>query len=178
MRKPAPKKSVRTRAPIVTPSTPPTDPTVRLDAALVEELAAIVARHDLSEVKIDHNGLSIRVSRQLGVLPAAYAAPAQSPAAPVASAPTLAPTAVAATPADHPGLVKSPMVGTAYRRPSPDAQPFIEVGQPVKAGERVMLVEAMKTFNEIVANRAGVVTAIFVEDGQPVEYGEPLLAIE
>ncbi|MBN9446400.1 MAG: acetyl-CoA carboxylase biotin carboxyl carrier protein, partial [Bosea sp.] len=74
--------------------------------------------------------------------------------------------------------VNSPMVGTAYRRPSPDAKPFIEIGQDVKAGERVLLVEAMKTFNDIVAPRAGKVIAILVEDGQPVEYGEPLLVIE
>ena len=78
----------------------------------------------------------------------------------------------------HPGAVKSPMVGTAYRRPSPDAKPFVEVGSVVKAGEKILLVEAMKTFNDIVAPRGGTVTAIFVEDGHPVEYGEPLLVIE
>ena len=176
MRKPAPKKVARARAPTVKPAKPKTDPAFRFDAALVEELAAIVARHDLSEVKIDQNGLSIRVSRHLGAAPVAQAAPPQAFAAPAAPlAPVVAPVAPSS---DHPGLVKSPMVGTAYRRPSPEAQPFIEVGQQVKVGERIMLVEAMKTFNEILASRAGVVTAIFVEDGQPVEYGEPLLAIE
>jgi acetyl-CoA carboxylase biotin carboxyl carrier protein len=70
------------------------------------------------------------------------------------------------------------MVGTAYRRPSPDAKPFVEIGARVEAGEKVLLIEAMKTFNEIVAPRAGVVTAVLVEDGQPVEYGEPLMIIE
>ncbi|RYE29658.1 MAG: acetyl-CoA carboxylase biotin carboxyl carrier protein, partial [Hyphomicrobiales bacterium] len=80
--------------------------------------------------------------------------------------------------AAHPGTVPSPMVGTAYRRPSPDAKPFVEIGSIVKQGERILLVEAMKTFNDIVAPRAGKVTAIMVEDGQPVEYGEPLLVIE
>ena len=78
----------------------------------------------------------------------------------------------------HPGTVLSPMVGTAYRKPSPDAKDFVEVGSRIEAGERVLLIEAMKTFNEIAAPRSGVVTAIFVEDGQPVEYGEPLLVIE
>ena len=86
--------------------------------------------------------------------------------------------AVAAKPADHPGAVKSPMVGTAYRRPSPDAKPFVEVGSTVAAGDRVMLVEAMKTFNEIVATRAGTVSAILVEDGQPVEFGQAMLIVE
>jgi acetyl-CoA carboxylase biotin carboxyl carrier protein len=89
-------------------------------------------------------------------------------AAPVEAKPTAA----------RPGAVPSPMVGTAYRRPSPDAKPFVEVGSIVKQGERILLVEAMKTFNDIVAPRAGKVTAIMVEDGQPVEYGEPLLVIE
>ena len=78
----------------------------------------------------------------------------------------------------HPGSVPSPMVGTAYRRPSPDAKAFVEIGSVVKAGDRILLVEAMKTFNDIVAPRAGTITAIFVEDGQPVEYGEPLVVIE
>jgi acetyl-CoA carboxylase biotin carboxyl carrier protein len=80
--------------------------------------------------------------------------------------------------ADHPGAVKSPMVGTAYLRPGPEAKAFVEVGSHVKAGEKILLVEAMKTFNEIVAPRAGTVTQILIEDGQPVEYGEPLLIIE
>ena len=78
----------------------------------------------------------------------------------------------------HPGAVLSPMVGTAYRKPSPEAKTFVEIGSKVQAGDKVLLVEAMKTFNEIVAPRAGTVTAILVEDGQPVEYGEPLLVIE
>src|SRR4051812_691218 len=83
--------------------------------------------------------------------------------------------APAPAPTEHPGTVKSPMVGTAYRRASPDAKPFVEVGSQVKAGDKILLVEAMKTFNEIVAPRAGTVVEIHVEDGQPVEYGEPLI---
>ena len=80
--------------------------------------------------------------------------------------------------ADHPGAVKSPMVGTAYRTSSPEAKPFIEVGSAVKEGDRILLVEAMKTFNDIVAHKSGTVSAIFVEDGQPVEFGQPLVVID
>ena len=96
--------------------------------------------------------------------------------APVAAAP-VGPV-VAAEAAKHPDALTSPMVGTAYRRPSPGAKAFVEVGSEVRAGEKVLLVEAMKTFNDIVAPRAGTVKAIYVEDGQPVEYGEPLVILE
>jgi acetyl-CoA carboxylase biotin carboxyl carrier protein len=155
-----------------------------IDTTLIEELAAIAARHDLSEVEVEHAGLHIRVARG-GAVQTVVSAPAPvTVSAPAAAAPAavIAPPPLLATPApaagDHPGALKSPMVGTAYRRPSPDAKPFVEIGSVVKSGEKVLLVEAMKTFNEIVAPRAGTITAIFVEDGQPVEYGEPLLIIE
>ena len=109
--------------------------------------------------------------------------PRRSPLAPraAAAAPSRSRGAAAAAEdalADHPGAVKSPMVGTAYLRPNPDAKPFVEIGARVSAGDKLLLIEAMKTFNHIVAPKAGVVTAILVEDGQPVEYGEPLLVIE
>jgi acetyl-CoA carboxylase biotin carboxyl carrier protein len=96
---------------------------------------------------------------------------------------SVAPAAAAAplpkaSAADAPGAVKSPMVGTAYLRASPESAPFVEVGSIVKAGDKILLVEAMKTFNEIVAPRGGVVTGVLVEDGQPVEYGQPLFVIE
>ena len=155
-----------------------------IDTTLIEELAAIAARHDLSEVEVEHAGLHIRVARggtmqMVSAAPAAVtvsAPAAPAPAAVIAPPPSLvSPTSSAS---EHPGALKSPMVGTAYRRPSPDAKPFVEIGSVVKSGEKVLLVEAMKTFNEIVAPRAGTITAIFVEDGQPVEYGEPLLIIE
>ncbi len=156
-----------------------------IDPSLVEELAAIVGANDLSEVEVEFNGLRIRVARQSSVAPMVAAAPVAAPAAVIAPPPAVAtlPAAPTAAPAaapggDHPGAVKSPMVGTAYLRPSPDAKPFIEVGSQVKAGDKILLVEAMKTFNEIVAPRGGTVTAILVEDGQPVEYGEPLIVIE
>ena len=153
-----------------------------LDPAFVEALAAIVARHDLTEVSVEHAGLHIRVARQLQAASAPaqnyYSAPAPAVMAPPPVAATPSPLAAAPAPADHPGTVKSPMVGTVYRRPSPEAKAFVDVGSQVKAGEKILLVEAMKTFNEIVAPRAGTVTAIMVEDGQPIEYGQPLLVIE
>ncbi|MBY0251529.1 MAG: acetyl-CoA carboxylase biotin carboxyl carrier protein, partial [Methylobacterium organophilum] len=95
------------------------------------------------------------------------------PAAPAASSP-LAPAEPARA---QPGTVPSPMVGTAYLRPSPDAKAFVDVGSKVEVGDKLLLIEAMKTFNEIVAPRAGTISAIFVEDGQPVEFGEALLVI-
>ncbi|MDB5544956.1 MAG: acetyl-CoA carboxylase, biotin carboxyl carrier protein [Hyphomicrobiales bacterium] len=149
------------------------------DPAFIETLAQIVSRLDLSEVEVEREGMRIRVARQLQA-PQAVSAPATVYHAPAAS--IVAPPPSLATPApaptEHPGTVKSPMVGTAYRRASPDAKPFIEVGSQVKAGDKILLIEAMKTFNEIVAPRSGTVVEIHVEDGQPVEYGEPLIVIE
>lgn len=155
-----------------------------IDPDLVEALADIASRLSLSEIEVEQDGLRIRVARQSQTVhvtappaPAAIAA-APAPAAIPAPAPASAPAAKPPARADHAGLIKSPMVGTAYRRPSPDADPFVEVGSTVAAGDRLLLVEAMKTFNDIVAPRAGTVTNIFVEDGQPVEFGEPLFEIE
>lgn len=145
-----------------------------IDPELVRELAQLLNETDLTEIEVEKGDLRVRVARTI-------TATVQVPAAPAYAA---APVPVAAAPAEgkpaaaHPGTVPSPMVGTAYRRPSPDAKPFVEIGSVVKVGERVLLVEAMKTFNDIVAPRAGTVVAIMVEDGQPVEYGEPLLVIE
>ncbi|TCR66480.1 acetyl-CoA carboxylase biotin carboxyl carrier protein [Bosea sp. BK604] len=148
-----------------------------IDPELVRELAQLLNETDLSEIEVEKGDLRVRVARTITAtvqVPMAAAAPIAAPAAVAVAAP-LDPNKPAAA---HPGAVTSPMVGTAYRRPSPEAKPFVEIGQEVKAGERVLLVEAMKTFNDIVAPRAGKVTAIMVEDGQPVEYGEPLLVIE
>ena len=145
-----------------------------IDPELVRELAQLLNETDLTEIEVEKGDLRVRVARTI-------TATVQVPAAPVAVA---AQPALLAAPADakpaaaHPGTVPSPMVGTAYRRPSPDSKPFVEIGSMVKVGDRVLLVEAMKTFNDIVAPRAGKVVAIMVEDGQPVEYGEPLLVIE
>ncbi|MFC6387825.1 acetyl-CoA carboxylase biotin carboxyl carrier protein [Methylorubrum zatmanii] len=150
------------------------------DPELVRELARMVAETDLSEIEVEKGDLRIRVARKLEPVTVQVAS---APPAAVAAAPAVAPAAALApapakTGAGHPGAVPSPMVGTAYLRPSPDAKPFIEIGTKVQAGDKLLLVEAMKTFNEIVAPRAGTVTAIFVEDGMPVEYGEALLVLE
>ncbi len=152
-----------------------------IDPSLVRELAQLIADTDLSEIEVEKGDLRIRVARHLT---AHVSVPVAAPV--VASNPGPAPAPVAAAVAapagkpgaDHPGAVTSPMVGTAYRRPSPEAKPFVEVGARVEAGDKLLLVEAMKTFNDILAPRSGTVTAILVEDGQPVEYGEPLLVIE
>ncbi|APF37425.1 acetyl-CoA carboxylase, biotin carboxyl carrier protein [Chelatococcus sambhunathii] len=153
-----------------------------IDPSLVRELAQLIADTDLSEIEVEKGDLRIRVARHLT---ANVSVPvAAAPVAAVAHNPAPAPVAAPPAPpagkpgADHPGAVTSPMVGTAYRRPSPEAKPFVEVGARVEAGDKLLLVEAMKTFNDILAPRSGTVTAILVEDGQPVEYGEPLLVIE
>lgn len=150
-----------------------------IDPELVRELAQLLNETDLSEIEVEKGDLRVRVARTLTATVQVPAAPAFAAAPVAAAAPAAAPApSDAKAAAAHPGAVPSPMVGTAYRRPSPDAKPFVEIGSVVKAGERVLLVEAMKTFNDIVAPRAGTVVAILVEDGQPVEYGEPLLVIE
>ena len=148
------------------------------DLSVVAALAKIAGQHDLSEIEVERAGLRVRVARERAApVTVTHVAAAPPPAAaPLPAAPPAAEAQVA--PAEHAGAVKSPMVGTAYLRPSPDAKPFIELGAVVKVGEKILLVEAMKTFNEIVAPKAGKVVEILVEDGSPVEYGQPLLVIE
>ena len=153
--------------------------TQAIDPDLVRELAAVLNDSGLSEIEVEHGELRLRLARTL----TAAAAPMHthvvaSAPAPVAHAPT--PTAAPAPAADaaHPGAVPSPMVGTAYLSAEPGAAPFIKVGDTVTAGQTIMVVEAMKTFNPIPAPRAGKVIAILVTDAQPVEYGEPLAIIE
>ncbi|MEZ5985631.1 MAG: acetyl-CoA carboxylase biotin carboxyl carrier protein [Hyphomonas sp.] len=151
----------------------------KLDTGLVRELAAILREADLGEIEVEHEGLRVRVSKPAApVVQAAVAAPA--PVA-VAAAPAAAPAASApaeAAPATPDNAIKSPMVGTAYLSPEPGAKAFVVVGDKVKKGDTLMLVEAMKTFNPVEADRAGTVKAIYVSDSQPVEYGEPLILIE
>lgn len=149
-----------------------------IDPDLVRDLAELIAQTDLTEIEVAKGDLRIRVARNITATVVAAPVAAAPAAAPAAVALASAPIQTAVSPIDNPGAVTSPMVGTAYRRPSPDAKPFIEVGSKVQAGDKLLLVEAMKTFNDIVAPRSGTVTAVLVEDGQPVEYGEPLLVIE
>lgn len=149
-----------------------------IDPELVRELANLVTETGLSEIEVEKGDLRIRVVRRLepvGVQVAAAAPVAALAPPPVQAAPSaLAPAEPVRNQA---GTVPSPMVGTAYLRPSPDAKAFVDVGSKVEVGDKLLLIEAMKTFNEIVAPRAGTVSAIFVEDGQPVEFGEALLVI-
>jgi acetyl-CoA carboxylase biotin carboxyl carrier protein len=153
----------------------------KIDAALVREIATLLSETDLTEIEVEKGDLRIRVARQPhGPAPTAIYAPAPAtqpahpqPAASAASAATEAPAVVI----DHADALKSPMVGTVYLRPSPDSKPFIEIGSHVTEGHKVLLVEAMKTFNDILAHKTGTITAILVEDAQPVEYGQPLLVI-
>jgi acetyl-CoA carboxylase biotin carboxyl carrier protein len=145
-----------------------------IDISTVEALARIATLNDLSEIEVEHEGLKIRVARHRQTAEATYVLPASAiaPTAAVAAAP------LEPSPSDHPGAVKSPMVGTAYLRANPESKPFVEIGSMVKAGEKILLVEAMKTFNEIAAPRAGRVTQILVENGSPVEYDQALMIIE
>ncbi|MGD9739064.1 MAG: acetyl-CoA carboxylase biotin carboxyl carrier protein [Bauldia sp.] len=149
--------------------------TPALDHELIRELARLLTETNLTEIEIENDDLRVRVARQAVTVQAAVAPQ------PVAMGPGETKAVVSATAeggGPHPGAVPSPMVGTAYRAPDPDARPFVEVGDTVKVGQTVLIVEAMKTMNQIPAPRAGTVTQILVNDGQPVEYGEPLLIIE
>lgn len=147
-----------------------------VDVAAIDQLAKIVAKYNLTEVEVDLGELHVRLARDRIAGAASIAAPVQEPAAIAKTAPAEAVAEPAAP--DLAGAVKSPMVGTAYLRPSPEAKPFVEVGSLVKAGDKLLLVEAMKTFNDIVAPRAGKVVSILVDDGVPVEYGQPLMILE
>lgn len=142
-----------------------------LEAAWIRELAGILEETGLTEIEIEKDAVRLRVSRQGGI--ASFSAPAPAPAPATPAAP---PPAAAAT--DHPGAVKSPMVGTAYLSPSPGADPFVKEGAQVNEGQTVMIVEAMKTMNPITAPRSGTVTKVIVSDAQPVEFDDPLLIIE
>jgi acetyl-CoA carboxylase biotin carboxyl carrier protein len=145
---------------------------------VIRELAKLLDETGLTEIEFQRDGVSIRVARN--VHGSARGRGAESPIGGAAATAVMAPVQATAPidPTQHPGVVASPMVGTAYVGPSPGARPFVEVGSEVKAGETLIIIEAMKTMNQIPAPRSGTVTQILVEDGQPVEYGEPLMIIE
>ncbi len=151
-----------------------------IDPALVRELAAILSDTGLSEIEVEHGELRLRIARTLMAAPALHTQVMHTPAVAAASAAPSAPSqgATAADPAKHPGMVPSPMVGTAYLSPEPGKPAFVKVGDTVTEGQTIMVVEAMKTFNPIPAPRAGKVIALLVADSQPVEFGEPLAIIE
>jgi acetyl-CoA carboxylase biotin carboxyl carrier protein len=150
------------------PGIPSSPNSPAVDHDVIRELAKLLDETGLTEIEFERDGVSIRVARQPS---AAAGRPRTAVAAP-------APAPAAADPARHPGLVTSPMVGTAYLGASPGARPFVEIGSQVKAGETLIIIEAMKTMNQIPTPRSGTVLQILVEDGQPVEYGEPLMIIE
>jgi acetyl-CoA carboxylase biotin carboxyl carrier protein len=144
------------------------------DSALIRELALLLDETSLTEIEIERAGFRVRVARNVSI--AASMPPGDQPV--IAAAPVVAAAAGAADIAKHPGVVPSPMVGTAYWSSEPGAKPFIEVGAKVSVGQTLLIIEAMKTMNQIPSPRAGTVTQILVEDGQPVEFGEPLVIIE
>ncbi|MGE3247432.1 MAG: acetyl-CoA carboxylase biotin carboxyl carrier protein [Beijerinckiaceae bacterium] len=159
-----------------------TEAQTAIDPQLVEQLAGIAVKQGLAEIEVRQGKLRIRVTRQhaqpgaVTAVTAPMAAVAPAAPAPAASAHAKSPGGEPA--GDHPGAIRSPMVGTIYLRPEPSAEKFVEVGSVVRQGDKLMLIEAMKTFNDITAPRAGTVTAIMVNEGEPVEFGEPLLVIE
>lgn len=150
------------------------------ESQLIRELAELLNDTGLTEIEIEKSGLKIRVAKKISInaVPAAYAAPAPAAAPAAAAAEASKPTAAPGDLSKHPGAVKSPMVGTAYRSPEPGAPMFCEVGSKVNQGDTLLIIEAMKTMNQIPAPRSGTVKAILVENAQPVEYGEPLIIIE
>lgn len=164
------KSPSKSKSPAAKTSTPETK--------LVRELAKILNETDLSEIEMEKGTLKIRVARggSAPIMMSAPAAATMAMAAPAAPAPVTAAEAPAAAPSNA-NAQKSPMVGTAYIRPSPEADSFVSVGDTVKVGDTIMLIEAMKTFNPITAEKAGTILEMFVEDAQPVEFGEALFVI-
>ncbi len=160
----------------------------QVDQDLIRAIAELLNKEDLAEIEIEQEDFRVRVTRSypneaptFAQAPMQYMAPpAAAPAAaaaPVSSVPAAAPVA-ADDLASNPGTLTSPMVGTAYRSPEPGKPTFVEVGGKVTEGQTVLIIEAMKTMNQIPAHRSGTVTRILVDDAQPVEYGEPLVVIE
>jgi acetyl-CoA carboxylase biotin carboxyl carrier protein len=148
-----------------------------VDPELIRDLARLLEETGLTEIEFERDGQRVRVARQTQMV-AAVAAPVTPPTPVETAVPSLAADGGATDPAKHPGVVTSPMVGTAYMAPEPGARPFIEVGSRVHVGDTLLIVEAMKTMNQIPSPRAGTVIQILIEDGQPVEFGEPLMIIE
>jgi acetyl-CoA carboxylase biotin carboxyl carrier protein len=148
-------------------------PPFDIDPEAIRKLAELMTETGLSEIELAEGDRRVRVSRTLTA-----AAQAIHYAAPAASAPAAAAPAAAASPVAHPGAVISPMVGTAYLQAEPGAPPFVSVGSPVKVGDTLLIIEAMKVMNPIKASKGGTLKEVLVSDGQPVEYGEPLMIIE
>ena len=154
------------------------------DVAFIQALAELLNKKELTELSVkreygEDDSLDVRVVKQANIVTTSVAAPMAMAAAPMAQvAAAAAPVAPPEDPAQHPGAVTSPMVGTAYLAAEPGSTPFITIGATVAEGQTVLIIEAMKTMNHIPAPRAGVVKRILVSDGTPVEFGAPLLIIE
>jgi acetyl-CoA carboxylase biotin carboxyl carrier protein len=148
---------------------------MQVDIKLVRQLAELLNETGLTEIEVEDDDRKIRVARTVQAASVAVAAPA--PVAAPTAAPVAAPAAPTA-PADHPGALKSPMVGTVYLAASPEAAPFVSVGDSVKEGDTIVIIEAMKVMNPITATKGGKVTQVLVSNGQPVEYDQPLVVIE
>ena len=155
------------------------------DVSFIRALADLLRANDLTELQVkrdygENDSLNVRVSRQV-VIAQAQVTPATAGAVVQPATPTPGPSPMAALPEDpaaHPGVVTSPMVGTVYLQPEPGATPFVSVGSTVREGETLLIIEAMKTMNQIPAPRTGTVRRILIEDGAPAEYGAPLMIIE
>jgi acetyl-CoA carboxylase biotin carboxyl carrier protein len=145
---------------------------------LIRELAGLLNETGLSEIEIEKAGLKIRVARTVTVAGHAMVPSLAAPLPGSAAANAAAASAAALDPGQHPGCVKSPMVGTVYRAPEPGSPNFVDLGARVSQGQTLLIIEAMKTMNHIPAPKAGTVTQVLIENGQPVEFGEPLVVIE
>jgi acetyl-CoA carboxylase biotin carboxyl carrier protein len=151
---------------------------MHVDIELVRQLAAVLDDTNLTEIEVEDGDRKVRVARKVSAAPVSYAAPAPMPAPMAPAAPLSMPSDPASITPAHENAVKSPMVGTAYLSAEPGAKPFIAVGQQVKAGETLLIVEAMKVMNPIAAPHGGTVKAILVDNGQPVEFDQPLVVVE
>lgn len=147
------------------------------ELALIRTLAGILNETGLSEIELEKSGTRVRVSKTISAVANVSAAPVHHAPAVITAAPSLV-SAPKVPEAEHPGTVKSPMVGTIYLAPAPGANNFIEIGSQVKEGQTLLIIEAMKTMNQIPAPKAGKVVRILVDSGHPVEYGEPLVVVE
>jgi acetyl-CoA carboxylase biotin carboxyl carrier protein len=156
------------------PGNPSMPKTPAIDHDVIRDLAKLLDETGLTEIEFERDGVSVRVARHLST-PSSRQRSAEAPGTvtlPAAAAPA------AIDPTQHPGVVVSPMVGTVYLGPAPGTRPFVEIGGQVKTGEPLLIIEAMKTMNQIPAPRSGTVIQVLVADGQPVEYGQPLMIIE
>jgi acetyl-CoA carboxylase biotin carboxyl carrier protein len=163
-----------------------TKPTSPVDQDLIRAIAELLNEQNLAEIEIEQDDFRVRVTRSVAAsvvhaVPQVVAAPAAASVAPISSAGAAAAAASASAAEDlsaNPGTLTSPMVGTAYSAPEPGATKFVTIGQKVSEGQTILIIEAMKTMNQIPAHKSGTVTRILVEDAQPVEYGQPLAVIE